>query len=234
MEAATECRMRGIFTYAYYSLCSDVRAYLEHENWRWIGRDGEPSGVNGPWARLCLNTPYKDELVIPQLTEVIRRYPVDALWLDNPVAHGTDGCFCPSCRSKYRALHGTDLTTQMIRDDGLSWNFRACTDLIREIRHIMASEGEEFLICSNRSSQVASPLEFTEANDILVCESQPRSNYLSHSFAARYARTLDRPTQVMSVRFYPGWGDLTLKPAAQMTTEFAAMIGNGVAATSGD
>ena len=64
MEAASECRRRGIFTYAYYSLCTDVRAYREHENWRYIDRAGSDSGVKGPWARLCLNTPYKEELVL--------------------------------------------------------------------------------------------------------------------------------------------------------------------------
>jgi hypothetical protein len=98
----------------------------------------------------------------------------------------------------------------------------------------MGIHGKNLAVCSNRSGHLESPLTFVEANDILCWESQPRNNYLSHSFSSRYVRTLDKPTQVMSVRFYQGWGDLTLKPAAQMTSEFAAMIGNGVAATSGD
>ena len=66
-------------------------------------------------------------------------------------------------------------------------------------------------------------------------ESQPHPGYyLGHSMAARASRNEPHDTQVMSVRFYEGWGDLTLKPAAQMITEFAAMIGNGAAAVSGD
>ena len=32
----------------------------------------------------------------------------------------------------------------------------------------------------------------------------------------------------MTVRIYQSWGDMTLKPTPQLTTEFAAMIGNGV------
>lgn len=234
LETASECRKRGIFTYAYYSLCTDVRAYREHENWRWVGRDGEHSGVNGPWARLCLNTPYKDELVIPQLTEIIRDYPVDGLWLDIPIPSYSDGCFCPSCRAKYRTLYGRELDERVTPDEGVSWNFDAAVTLNRELKHIIAQHGKETLLCSNRSAHLSTPLRFTEANDILCWESQPRNNYLSHSFSSRYVRTLDRPTQVMSVRFYQGWGDLTLKPTPQMTTEFAAMIGNGVCATSGD
>lgn len=234
MEAAGECRRRGIFTYAYYSLCTDIHAYREHENWRWVGRDGAYSGVNGPWGMLCLNTPYKEELVLPQLTEIIRDYPVDALWLDIPIPKYSDGCFCPSCRAKYRAVYGRDLDETISTDDGVSWNFEAAVKLNRELRHIIDRHNKSILLCSNRSGHLSTPLTFSEANDILCWESQPRSNYLSHSFSARYVRTLDRPTQVMSVRFYQGWGDLTLKPAAQMTTEFAAMIGNEVAATSGD
>ncbi len=233
MEAATECRRRGIFTYAYYSLCTDVHAYEEHDNWRAIDRSGAPSGIHGPWARLCLNTPYKEELVLPQLTEIIQDYPVDALWLDIPLCFANDGCFCASCRRKYQVMHGREMDT-LSPEDGVTWNYDACTRLIREVKHRIAILEKDILICSNRSGHLDAPRTFTEANDILCWESQPRHNYLSHSFTARYVRTLSRPCQVMSVRFYQGWGDLTLKPAAQMTTEFAAMIGNGAAATSGD
>ena len=127
MEAASECRRRGIFTYAYYLLCTDIRAYREHENWRWVGRDGAYSGVNGPWGMLCLNTPYKEELVLPQLTEVIRDYPVDALWLDIPIPKYSDGCFCPSCRSKYRAVHGRELDQSISADDGCSPRCTTCS-----------------------------------------------------------------------------------------------------------
>jgi hypothetical protein len=234
METASECRRRGIFTYAYYSLCTDVRAYIEHENWRYRDREGKDSGIRGPWARLCLNTPYKEELVLPQLEEIIKDYPVDALWLDIPLAHNSDGCFCESCRAKYRGLYGREMIDSITPQEGVTWNFDATINLIREIRHLNEVHGKDILICSNRSGHLNTPLSFSEANDILCWESQPRSNYLSHSFSARYVRTLDRPCQVMSVRFYQGWGDLTLKPAAQMTTEFAAMIGNGVSAVSGD
>ncbi len=233
MEAASECRRRGIFTYAYYSLCTDVHAYQEHENWRAIKRDGEPTGIYGAWARLCLNTPYKEELVLPQLEELIQDYPIDALWLDIPVTFPNDACFCESCRKKYRALYGREIDT-ITPEEGATWCYDACTKLIREVRHLIARHDREILVCSNRSGYMEAPQTFTQANDILCWESQPRNNYLSHSYTARHVRTLDRPCQVMSVRFYQGWGDLTLKPAAQMTTEFAAMIGNGVAATSGD
>lgn len=233
MEAATECRRRGMFTYAYYSLCTDVHAYEEHDNWRAIDRNGAPSGIHGPWARLCLNTPYKEELVLPQLTEIIQDYPVDALWLDIPLCFANDGCFCASCRRKYQAMHGREMDT-LSPEDGVTWNYDACIRLIREVKHRIAIMEKDILICSNRSGHLDAPRTFTEANDILCWESQPRHNYLSHSFTSRYVRTLNRPCQVMSVRFYQGWGDLTLKPAAQMTTEFAAMIGNGAAATSGD
>ncbi len=232
METAVECRKRGIFIYAYYSLCTDVKAFLEHENWRYLKRDGTPHPVMGPWAKLCLNTPYKEELVLPQLEEIIQGYPVDALWLDIPYS-GYEPCHCESCKKKFQQLYGRDIGT-LSDAEGHDWNIAAMVNLIRELRVLNKKHGKNVLICTNGSGYANAPLAFTEANDILCWESQPRSNYLSHSFTARYVRTLDIPCQVMSVRFYQGWGDLTLKPAAQMTTEFAAMIGNGVAATSGD
>ena len=41
MEAAGECRKHGIKTAAFYSLATDVRAYMEHPNWRYVDKDGE-------------------------------------------------------------------------------------------------------------------------------------------------------------------------------------------------
>jgi hypothetical protein len=232
-ETAERCRRAGIFTYAYYSLCTDVRGYREHENWRYVDAEGKYSGINGPWARVCQNTPYKEELVLPQLEEVIADYPIDALWIDIPFPSRDDACHCPSCRAKFRTMYGRDLAAAP-RVERLAFSQMMMGRFIREVKLLVHKHGKDIKVATNATGSMDKARCFSHENDILVWESQPREGYLRHSYVCRYVRTLEIPCQVMSVRFYHGWGDLTLKPAAQMTSEFAVMIANGCAATSGD
>jgi hypothetical protein len=180
---------------------------------------------------VCINTPYREELVLPQLEEIARDYPVAGFFIDIPLV---PQCFCPYCRMKFRAMYGRELTAEVPKLERDAFLYNSTGRVLRELRAICDRTNPDLKILTNRAGCIDAPLSFRELNDIGVWESQPHSNYLSHSFATRATRTQDRPVQVMSVRFYQGWGDLTLKPAAQMTTEFAAMIGNGGVASSGD
>ncbi len=236
METAIECEKNDIFTYAYYSLCTDVKAYREHANWRYVDAEGKYSGINGPWAFLCPNTPYKEELVLPQLEEIIKDYPINALWIDIPFpifSSSQDTCFCQYCKEKFKTMYNKELSMDIPLDERMAFMEASTAIFLREIKVLIQKHKKCIKLATNCCSIDRSRV-FTHENDILVWESQPREGYLSHSFVCRHVRTLDLPCQVMSVRFYSGWGDLTLKPAAQMTTEFAVMIGNGCAATSGD
>ncbi|OPZ22857.1 MAG: hypothetical protein BWZ10_00201 [candidate division BRC1 bacterium ADurb.BinA364] len=231
MEAAAECRRHGIRTIAYYSLCCDRRVYDTHPHWRAIRADGSPHPIQGPWGRVCVNTPYREELVLPQLEEIAAGYPVDGYFIDIPTV---PECFCPYCKAKFRLMYGRELAPETPKAEQRAFLQNSCGRFLRELRAIVERRNPALKILTNEGWALRSARTFSEQNDYGVWESQPRNNYLSHSFAARHVRTLDVPVQVMSVRFYQGWGDLTLKPAAQMTTEFAAMIGNGGVASSGD
>ena len=118
METATECRRRGIRTLAYYSLCVDKRSWDANPAWRYVDAEGKQSSEGTFWAGLCMNTPYKDEMVMPQLEEIARDYPVDGFWLDIPViidipSVGRATCYCPSCKRKWQRELGIDLTPSL-------------------------------------------------------------------------------------------------------------------------
>ncbi|MFP4250591.1 MAG: alpha-L-fucosidase [Armatimonadota bacterium] len=230
-EAAAECRAHDIRTIAYYSLCCDRHVYDTHPHWRAIRKDGEPFPISGCWGRVCINTPYREELVLPQLEEIAEGYPVDGFFIDIPVV---PECHCEYCRRKFEQMHGRELTPDIPQREMDAFLYASTARVLRELRAICDRHNPELIIVSNRSGRIDAPESFRKMNDVGVWESQPRNNYLSHSFATRTTRTFDYPVQVMSVRFYQGWGDLTLKPTAQMTTEFAAMTGNGGVASSGD
>jgi len=234
MEAAGECRQRNIRTLAYYSLCCDKRAWDENPAWRWRDAEGDAGSEATFWGRLCMNTPYKDELVMPQLEEIARGYPVDGFWLDIPMP-GDQLCFCDYCRRKWQTELGIDLSDGASPELGERLRMRTIEDYLREVRALIDRTNPELVVAMNATGQMRVNRPIKELVNIGVWESQPHpGNYLGHSYAARTARNDLMDVQVMSVRFYQGWGDLTLKPTAQMTTEFAAMIGNGAAAVSGD
>lgn len=229
-ETVAECRRYGIATLAYYSLCCDAWAYYNRPHWRQVDENGEDKPVSGVWHRVCINSPYREELALPQCEEIAMNYNVDGVFIDIPVPHG---CFCPYCRRKFKRMYGIELAEA---DDAaaVSFWFMSAARFLRELRVTLDRHNPELKIVTNSTGKLSVPRSFHLATDVGVWESQPHHNYLSHSFAARAVRTMPRPVQVMSVRFYQGWGDLSLKPTAQMTTEFAAMVGNGAAATSGD
>lgn len=232
-EATAECQKNGIKTLAYYSLTVDKYAYDNYPHWREVPKDdGEPVPVAGPWAMVCVNTPYAEELVLPQIEEILRDYKdIDGLWIDIP---GGRPCFCEYCKEKYRILYGKELTENTPADEIRAFNMQATTKVLKEMKLLRDKYNPEAILLTNESWGIHTPRDMSVENDVGCWESQPHTNYLSHSFVARHVRTLPVPVQVMSVRFYQGWGDLTLKSAAQMTTEFASMIGNGTMAVSGD
>ncbi len=236
METACECRMRGIKTLAYYSLCWDKRAWDENPAWRFIDAEGRTFGEDRPWGTLCMNTPYKDELVIPQLAEIAIGYPVDGFFLDIPMPYiGDNLCFCAFCRRRWKVEYDIDLTPSLPRDLRARLAMRTLVSYLQEIRDLIASTDPALVICMNDvgTSEVSLPVK--ELCEIGVWEAQPRpGDYLGQSYAARVARNDILDSQVMTVRFYQSWGDMTLKPTPQLTTEFAAMIGNGVVASAGD
>ena len=236
MEAATECRQRNIRTLAYYSVCVDKRAWNENPAWRLQDAEGNTFGEETFWAPLCMNSPYKDELVMPQLEEIATRYPVDGFWLDIPVGGGGSApCYCPYCKRKWQRELGIELAPDLPSEVKQRLIMRTVEDYLREVRAIIDRHNPRLAIAMNRVGSHAMSLNIKNLCNIGCWESQPRpGDYLGHSYAARTARNDVVDVQVMSVRFYQGWGDLTLKPAAQMTTEFAAMIGNGSPAVTGD
>jgi hypothetical protein len=216
METAEECRCRGIRTLAYYSLCVDKRAWDANPAWRWIYADGKPGWEGSFWSHLCMNTTYKDELVMPQLREIAAAYPVDGFWLDIPFS-GPHACFCESCARKWRSELGVEVTPDSPRELVERLRMRTIRDYLLEVRALVDELNPELAVALNGTGTAETNGEIKQLVDIGVWESQPRpGNYLGHSLAARTARNDPMDVQVMSVRFCQGWGDLTLKPAAQI------------------
>lgn len=239
MEVASRCGDKGIRTLAYYSLCWENHAWDHHPDWRYVNADGEQVREGGQWGRVCMNSGYKDELVMPQLREIIERYPVDGLWLDIPSPTGNPKpgglCHCQACRNKWQRRLGINELQTLSMAEQLRLDMVTIADYLAEVRAMLKADQPDWALVLNAVGRPTMNRRIKQLCDAGTWESQPHAgDYLRHSYAARLGRNDITDLQIMTVRFYEWWGDLSLKPAAQLTTECAAILGNGQVISVGD
>ncbi len=235
MQAATEARKNGIRTLAYYSLCVDKHAYDHNPDWRYVDEEGKTWA--GTFGSVCMNTPYKDELALPQLREIAATYPVDGFFIDIPVPWGAADffCFCKFCRRRWKREFNIDIAAGVDPLQRQRLNMILVRSWLQQVRYILEQSQSDLVLCVNQVGTPVMSKEIKELVEIGVWESQPGpGDYLGHSFACRLGRNDIPDIQVMTVRFYQGWGDMSLKPEAQLTTELSAIIGNGMVPNVGD
>ncbi|MGC9349926.1 MAG: hypothetical protein ACP5JG_17440 [Anaerolineae bacterium] len=68
---------RGVALYVHYSGVIDEQAVTQHPEWARIDENGEPDD-----RTTSTFGPYVDELLIPQIKELIDKYDVDGAWID--------------------------------------------------------------------------------------------------------------------------------------------------------
>lgn len=67
----------------------------------------------------CVNSRYRDELVIPQLLEVVDDYDIDGVWIDGDT-WAVSPCYCERCQALYKEATGEGTIPRSERDPGWS------------------------------------------------------------------------------------------------------------------
>src|SRR5262249_25881503 len=78
----------------------DARTASHRPDWQRIGSNYSPY----PNRALCPNAGYVDELMMPQLAELLARYDPDGIWVDGEAWTGSP-CYCTVCASEDQMLH---------------------------------------------------------------------------------------------------------------------------------
>ena len=92
----------GVALYMHYSGVIDGQAVAHHPDWAAIGPDGEPH------ERATSNFgPYVDELLIPQLEELIDTYDIDGVWVDGE-CWGSERDWSPAAVEAFRQETGIE------------------------------------------------------------------------------------------------------------------------------
>lgn len=80
-EILEEAHKYDIKVLAYYSLGTDEYAVKHNPDWYQVDENGKVRDGNGTvWHRPCMNSPYREELVIPQIKEITGHDDIDGLF----------------------------------------------------------------------------------------------------------------------------------------------------------
>lgn len=91
-RAAT--RQLGLPLHCHYSGIWDAAAAKKYPEWAVLNKDGRRT------EHMCPRGPYLDELMIPQMIELIDRYEVDGFWIDGDI-WAVEPCYCPRCAGAF-------------------------------------------------------------------------------------------------------------------------------------
>lgn len=99
-EITTELGQRFLLS---YSGLIDYHAADTHPEWQRVRLDHTPYASRA----LCPNSGYVEELLLPQLEELLERYSPDGIVTEED-AWTVSPCYCEGCRGEFRLMHGGD------------------------------------------------------------------------------------------------------------------------------
>ncbi len=212
---------RGIFCFAYFSANVDAYQNAQHPEWRQVHEGGRAN--EGNFSAVCFNSPYREQVFIPQLEEVVQNYPVDGLWIDM-MGYYQDRCFCQHCQAK-AAAQGVDL-----KDKTQRYHFteELVREVVREVHGRLKKIRPTIVLHFNHLTKLGMR-EALAYEDLSNVESPiPLLNYTYFPTYARYVRTLGQPFGGVTNRFDVGYGRFgTLKSEQMLEYELASMLASG-------
>ncbi len=212
---------RGIFCFAYFSANVDAEQNRRHPEWRQVHEGGRAN--EGNFSAVCFNSPYREEVFIPQLEEVVRAYPVDGLWIDM-MGYYQARCFCQHCQAK-AAQQKVDLNDKQQR---FQFTEELVREVVREVHGRLKKIRPSIVLHFNHLTKLGMR-EALAYEDLSNVESPiPLLNYTYFPTYARYVRTLGQPFGGVTNRFDVGYGRFgTLKSEQMLEYEFASMLASG-------
>jgi len=234
---------------AYYCLGMEGPLFHEHPDWRWYtsaswdperGEHWLAPHKENTWELTSLFSPYVDQVLLPQLAELVARYPIDVLWLDIFwIDHGHPD-YNPYARGRFRADMGRDLlpmaedpdfraTVAYFRSEGRRIRERICD----HVRAAARQAGHATHIAVNWAHTPLAPTPRPVGApptdvDILSCDVVQGvcGNVHELGLHARSFASLGLPSDVISTNFR-WWGEWDMKPLEALFREAAITIANG-------
>jgi hypothetical protein len=185
-------------------------------------------------AEMCLNSPWVDRVLIPQMKEVVSRYDVDGVFTDLAVHQFiTANCYCQSCRDSFGREVGGALPVSDSDAQAFAyrkWASRHLEAYIEKVHRALEEQKPGIIVVQNWAWMARCPLNppayVTHINWDTATPNM--SVYaLDFSLEARYLSTLgDRSWAFHNTRGN-SWGDYALREEAAYTQEVATELAAG-------
>ncbi|MCF7854702.1 MAG: hypothetical protein K9N51_07890 [Candidatus Pacebacteria bacterium] len=162
----------GIPLSVHYSGVWDTRAVELHPEWGAMNADGKPviPRPGRPPGIVCRLSPYLDELMIPQLLEIVDEYDVDGFWVDGDNWAVRD-CYCARCRKEFARRTGIEQPpTDPSHSDFPAWRaFQRDTfvEYVRKYADAVHKRKPSCAVCSNWMYTIRQPGPVTAPVDYL-------------------------------------------------------------------
>lgn len=228
-EMLSACHKAGLRVFAYLSIGWDNLSAQKFPEWQQVNKKGEPI-LAGNWRSLCLNSPYVNKRIFPQIREVLENYDVDGLWLD--IVFFMEGaCYCPFCLQKMESLN-LDPNNEY---EHLLFNDTSVREFISETYNFAKKIKPDVAVSFNNLVKIGART-FLPHLDYWWIEALPHGWGLYYlPLYSRYLRTLGKPMAGLTARFHKSWGDFgSLKPLQHLLWEAGEMLINGAAVGIGD
>lgn len=164
-------RELGIPLGMHYSGVIDNRALELHPEWGTVNAKGERGGRST--CRLSL---YVNELMIPQMLELIDKYDVDGFWVDGE-NWGSQPCWCDACQAEFTRRTGI---TEIPREAGdphwqtwLEFQRDLFAEYVTHYAQAVHQRKADCLICSNWMYTIRQPEPMSVPVDYLSGDYTP-------------------------------------------------------------
>lgn len=222
-EFSRGCRKEGLRVTFYYSVFLDAAAGRKHHDWVFRPAGGTlEEQLSKKYVSICVNSGYLEELMLPQIMELMDGYDVDELFFDT--MNDFHPCYCDNCRRLFGGPipeNSDDPRWQ----DYVKWyygNFTRFFDRVLQAIHdknpnVDATVNWKW---SGMLPETPPPIVHRLAGDLFT--SGDTASYYCHYWAGT-----GYPFDYMCGRFLHGLGDWTCGEPATLKYVAASAIANG-------
>ena len=218
----------------YSGVWDQVQAEL-HPDWQRLKADGTPYGTeSGNPYSLGADSPYDEELLIPQLKEVIDLHDIDGVWVDGECwAAGAD--WSETARALFTAETGITEIPMQPGDphwaEFMAFHRRRFEAHIKRYADALHAHKPGFAVCSNWAYTIRMPDEVTAPLDYLSGDFTWAFGLDSAEAEAKFMDSRGLPWDLMAWGFTTGAGLQnalwTTKSAEHLQIEAASVAANG-------
>lgn len=224
----------GIPLVMHYSGVWDSRAVELHPEWGIEDAEGNRPAVNGRLdGSTCPLSGYTEELMIPQLLELVEKYDVDGFWVDGE-CWATALCYCKLCRAEFTKRTGIkDAPTSKEDSNWSTWmDFHRALfeEHVAKYADAVHAKKPTCQICSNWMYTVGHPSEIDVPVDYI-------SGDFSHSWGTEWSMLEGRFIASRGMSWdLMAWGFITMesemggwtfKTAAHLCQEISSVLALG-------